>query len=204
MRNIAIITLFCSSLTGLIPAHLQEPFKIIAVRFFAWGAFLKQEIHPGSTPRVEFDVAFSKLVTKIAGRVHANEYPKAVEEVEDFLIGKRLNALFEPRQVRSRRYSTRCWSAWKRTFTILQQESVDIGELATHAYTSEAAFNRTFKRVIHARCGAGKSMTTQRTIVSSAPGSVGSFAGADYGEFSRANSAHWLARSGKAGAICST
>lgn len=33
--------------------------------------------------------------------------------------------------------------------TILQQESMDIGELATRlGYTSEAAFNRTFKRVI--------------------------------------------------------
>jgi AraC-like DNA-binding protein len=33
--------------------------------------------------------------------------------------------------------------------TILRQESVDIGELATQlGYTSEAAFNRTFKRVI--------------------------------------------------------
>ena len=77
--------------------------KIVAVRFFAWGAlpFLKQEIHPDSTPRVELDVAFSNLATKMAGRVHANEYPKAVEEVEDFLIGKRLNVVFEPRQVRA-------------------------------------------------------------------------------------------------------
>src|SRR5262249_52228256 len=66
--------------------------KIVAVRFFAWGAlpFLKQEIHPDSTPGVELDVAFSNLVTKVARRVQTNEYPKAVEEVEDFLIGKRL------------------------------------------------------------------------------------------------------------------
>jgi AraC-like DNA-binding protein len=33
--------------------------------------------------------------------------------------------------------------------TILRHESADIGELATRlGYTSEAAFNRTFKRVI--------------------------------------------------------
>src|SRR5262245_22934450 len=77
--------------------------KIVAVRFFAWGAFpfLKQEIHPDSTPGVELDAGFSHLVAKIARHVHANEYSKAVEEVEDFLIGQRLNAWFEPRQVRA-------------------------------------------------------------------------------------------------------
>src|SRR5215831_2529755 len=94
-------------LVGLLrkPLALQASgvVKIVAVRFFAWGAlsFLKQEIHPDSTTRVEFDAAFGNLVRKIAHQVHANEYSKAVEEVEDFLIGKRLNVLFEPRQVRA-------------------------------------------------------------------------------------------------------
>ena len=94
-------------LVGLLtkPLMLQASgvVKIVAVRFFAWGAlpFLKQAIHPDSTPGVELDAAFSNLVTKGARRVHANEYSKAVEEVEDFLIGKRLNALFEPRQIRA-------------------------------------------------------------------------------------------------------
>src|SRR4029453_10710784 len=32
---------------------------------------------------------------------HADEHQKAVEQVEDFLIGKRLNALFQPQQVRA-------------------------------------------------------------------------------------------------------
>src|SRR5262249_7670640 len=90
-------------LTKPLILHAKGVVKIVAVRFFAWGAlpFLKREIHPDSTPRVELDAAFSNLVTKIEGRVHANEYSKAVEEVEDFLIGQRLNALFEPRQVRA-------------------------------------------------------------------------------------------------------
>src|SRR5215471_18113550 len=90
-------------LTKPLVLHAKGLVKIVAVRFFAWGAlpFLKQEIHPDSTPRVELDAAFSNLVTKISGRVHANEFPKAVEEVEDYLIGQRLNALFEPRQVRA-------------------------------------------------------------------------------------------------------
>src|SRR5215813_13429605 len=38
--------------------------KIVAVRFFAWGAlpFLKQGIHPDSTRGVELDTAFNTLV----------------------------------------------------------------------------------------------------------------------------------------------
>jgi len=94
-------------LVGLLskPLRLQASglVKIVAVRFFAWGAlpFLKQQIHPDSTPGVELDSAFTNLVRKIARQVQANEYPKAVEELEDFLIGKQLNALFEPRQVRA-------------------------------------------------------------------------------------------------------
>jgi AraC-like DNA-binding protein len=86
-----------------LPLQASGVVKIVAVRFFAWGAlpFLKREIHPDSTPGVELDAPFNDLVTKIARQVHVNEYSKAVEEVEDFLIGKRLNALFEPRQVRA-------------------------------------------------------------------------------------------------------
>lgn len=45
--------------------------------------------------------------------------------------------------------------------TILRQESVDIGELATRlGYTSEAAFNRTFKRVIGITPGAARGSQT--------------------------------------------
>jgi AraC-like DNA-binding protein len=86
-----------------LPLQASGVVKLVAVRFFAWGAlpFLKQAINPDSTPGVELDTAFSNLVTKIARQVHANKYSKAVEEVEDFLIGKRLNTLFEPRQVRA-------------------------------------------------------------------------------------------------------
>jgi AraC-like DNA-binding protein len=42
--------------------------------------------------------------------------------------------------------------------TILQRESADIGELATRlGYTSEAAFNRTFKRIIGMTPGVARS-----------------------------------------------
>jgi AraC-like DNA-binding protein len=83
--------------------HADGVVKIVAVRFFAWGAlpFLKHAVRPNSTMKVELDVALNSLVSKIAAKVRADEYPKAIEEVEDFLIGQRLNALFEPRQVRA-------------------------------------------------------------------------------------------------------
>lgn len=77
--------------------------KIVAVRFFAWGAlpFLKTEAQPGSTMKVELDDAWRNVVSKIAAKVHAGEYQGAVEDIEDFLIGKRLNILFEPQQVQT-------------------------------------------------------------------------------------------------------
>ncbi len=77
--------------------------KIVAVRFFAWGAFpfLKNEAQRDSTMKVGLDDAWRPVVPKVAAKVRAGEYQKAVEEVEDFLIGKRLNALFEPQQVRT-------------------------------------------------------------------------------------------------------
>src|SRR5262245_43229801 len=60
--------------------------KIVAARFFAWGAppFLKGEVRPDSTMRVELDSALNNLVTKVGAHVEANKYEKAVEELEDF------------------------------------------------------------------------------------------------------------------------
>src|SRR5262245_49937358 len=77
--------------------------KIVAARFFAWGAlpFLKHEVRPDSTMGVEMDAALSSLASKTAAKVEANEYEKAVEELEDYLIGQRLDQLFEPRQVQA-------------------------------------------------------------------------------------------------------
>jgi AraC-like DNA-binding protein len=77
--------------------------KIVAVRFFAWGAlsFLKNEVRRDSTMKVELDDAWRNTVAKIAAKVYAGEYQDAVEEMEDFLIGKRLNTLFDPRQVQT-------------------------------------------------------------------------------------------------------
>jgi AraC-like DNA-binding protein len=77
--------------------------RIVAARFFAWGAlpFLKHDVQPDSAIKVEFDAGLNSLVSKIEPIVRANEYQKAVEELEDFLIGQRLNALFEPQQIRA-------------------------------------------------------------------------------------------------------
>jgi len=77
--------------------------KIVAARFFAWGAlpFLKHDVRPGSTTGVTLDGTLSNLISKIEAKVQRNEYQKAVEELEDFLIGQRLNSLFAPQQVRA-------------------------------------------------------------------------------------------------------
>jgi AraC-like DNA-binding protein len=77
--------------------------KIVAARFFAWGALplLKLEVRPGGTMRLDVDAALNNSVSKIAAKVSADRYQEAVQELEDFLIGQRLNALFEPRQVRA-------------------------------------------------------------------------------------------------------
>jgi len=50
-----------------LPLQASGVVKIVALRFFAWGAlpFLKREIHPDSTPGAEPDAALSDLVTKI-------------------------------------------------------------------------------------------------------------------------------------------
>lgn len=76
--------------------------KIVAVRFFSWGAlpFFQGEARRDGTMEIALDVAWRQAVSKIAARVHAGEYQKAIEEMEDFLISKRLNSLFDPRQVK--------------------------------------------------------------------------------------------------------
>jgi AraC-like DNA-binding protein len=77
--------------------------KIVAVRFFAWGAlpFLKNGVRQGRTENIELDGAWRNVLLKIEARVHAGEYQEAVEEIEDFLIGQSLNKLFNPQQVKT-------------------------------------------------------------------------------------------------------
>src|SRR5262245_6757323 len=77
--------------------------KIVAVRFFAWGAFpfLENVAQRGNDLRVELGDALRNAVSKIEAKVHKDEYRKAVEEIEDFLIGRRLNLLYEPQQVQT-------------------------------------------------------------------------------------------------------
>src|SRR5262245_12602848 len=74
--------------------------KIIAVRFFVWGVlpFLTRRVQLGGTTRVELDPMWRRVVSKAAAQVRRGAYQEAVEKVEDFLISKRLTALFDPRQ----------------------------------------------------------------------------------------------------------
>ena len=77
--------------------------KIVAVRFFAWGAlsFLKNAANRAGVTQVDLDPAWQQVVQRAEVLVQGDNYQKAVEEIEDFLIGLRLNILFDPKQVRT-------------------------------------------------------------------------------------------------------
>ena len=77
--------------------------RLVAVRLFAWGAiaFLKNAVSKNDVTQIDLDPKWRQLVRKLAVLVEAGDYQKAVEEIEDFLIGLRLNILFDPKQVRT-------------------------------------------------------------------------------------------------------
>jgi len=77
--------------------------KIVAVRFFAWGAlaFLKNAGGGSDVTKVDLAPTWQHVVQRAAVLVQGDNYQKAVEEIEDFLIGLRLNILFDPKQVRT-------------------------------------------------------------------------------------------------------
>jgi len=77
--------------------------KIVAVRFFAWGAlnFLKNAVGRTDVTRVDLDPTWQQVIRRARVLVQGDNYQKAVEEIEDFLIGLRLNILFDPQQVRT-------------------------------------------------------------------------------------------------------
>src|SRR5215468_966883 len=77
--------------------------KIVAVRFFAWGAlaFLKNAAGRTDVTQVDLDPTWQQVVQRARVLVQGENYQKAVEEIEDFLIGLRLNILFDPKQVRT-------------------------------------------------------------------------------------------------------
>jgi AraC-like DNA-binding protein len=81
----------------------QGVVKLVAARFFAWGVlpFLKTESQPDGVIEVELDDTWRPMVAKVGAKVHLGEYQKAVEELEDFLIGRRLTSLFDLRQVQT-------------------------------------------------------------------------------------------------------
>src|SRR5215510_10410372 len=77
--------------------------KIAAVRFFAWVALslFKNTVGLNSTAEADLDPLWRQLVERVAANIRSGGYEKAVEEIEDFLIGMRLNALFGPEQVKA-------------------------------------------------------------------------------------------------------
>jgi len=83
--------------------HARGLVKIVAVRFFAWGAlsFLKNVASKDSATAADLDPMWRQVVESVTAKVHSGEYAKAVEGIEDFLIGLRLNALFGREQVKA-------------------------------------------------------------------------------------------------------
>src|SRR5262245_5509289 len=77
--------------------------RVVAVRFFAWGPwpFLTNKLEPGHVKGLALAPAWLKLVAKMKAKVLSGDYEKAVQEIEDFFISKRLNALFEPQQIQA-------------------------------------------------------------------------------------------------------
>jgi TolB-like protein len=70
------------------------------VRFFAWGAlaFLRNAASRTDVTQVDLDPTWQQVVQRAGALVQGDNYQKAVEEIEDFLIGLRLDSLFDPKQ----------------------------------------------------------------------------------------------------------
>jgi AraC-like DNA-binding protein len=75
--------------------------KIVATRFYAWGAlpFLAAVYQSSSTVRVIPGNEWRGLTDKINPKIQAENYLGAVADVEDFLIGKLLTANFDLKQI---------------------------------------------------------------------------------------------------------
>ena len=99
LPNVCLVGLLSKSLR----LKAEGLVKIVAVRFFAWGAlaFLKNAASRVGVTQVDLDPAWQQVVQRAGVLVQGDQYQKVVEEIEDFLIGLRLNILFHPKQVRT-------------------------------------------------------------------------------------------------------
>jgi AraC-like DNA-binding protein len=75
--------------------------QIVAARFYAWGAlpFLAIQAQPPSNPPVTLGDEWQALATRLETKVQAGDYEGAVARLEDFLIGKRLTATVDLKQI---------------------------------------------------------------------------------------------------------
>ena len=99
LPNVCLVGLLSKSLR----LKAEGLVKIVAVRFFAWGvlAFLRNTARRTDVTQVTLDLTWQQVVQRVGDLVQGDDYQKAVEEIEDFLIGLRLNFLFDPKQVRT-------------------------------------------------------------------------------------------------------
>ncbi len=75
--------------------------KIVAARFYAWGAlpFLAIQAQTLSTLPLTLSRDWHALAQRLETKVQADDYEGAVASLEDFLIGKRLTATVELKQI---------------------------------------------------------------------------------------------------------
>lgn len=77
--------------------------RLVAARFYAWGLlpYLDIDAAPGSTSAVVLDADWHALADRLRVEVLADRYDRAVEQLEEFLLARRMTMLYEPRQVPS-------------------------------------------------------------------------------------------------------
>jgi AraC-like DNA-binding protein len=77
--------------------------KIVAVRFFPWGplSFFHDPLHTSGPTEVYLDDDWQSAIGKIAAHVERLDYDKAIADLEDFLLAKRLCSLFDLKRVQA-------------------------------------------------------------------------------------------------------
>jgi AraC-like DNA-binding protein len=113
--------------------------KLVAARFYAWGAlpFLAPDYQSSGTLAIAQGNEWLNLSEKLKPRIDADNYDGAVAEVEDFLIGKLLEANFDLKQIQI-----------ASQMLYREKGQFRVSELADYCNLSERQLQRQFQEVI--------------------------------------------------------
>jgi AraC-like DNA-binding protein len=110
--------------------------RVVAIRFHAWGVrpFLHASAEQPRNVSVALDQAWSSVVSSIEPRVGSGDYDRAVELVQEHLIGRLLEATCDQREIRA-------------AAQLLARErgAVRIAELAERCFVSVRQLQRQFQ-----------------------------------------------------------